>query len=70
MTTRENSSSEEKAIDLAQIIQGLFEEHPDKVEAARLDPWLQGWFTGRVMKATDGKIDSVVVSKAVASAFK
>jgi Asp-tRNA(Asn)/Glu-tRNA(Gln) amidotransferase B subunit len=70
MTVHEDTTPEEAVIDLIPIIEKLFEEHPDKVGAARLDPWLQGWFTGRVMKATEGKIDSVVVSKAVASAFK
>ena len=52
---------------LGAIVDKLFADNPDKVEALRTNPRMMGFFVGGVMKATDGKANPQLVNQLVRS---
>ncbi len=50
---------------LGSIIDQLFAQYPDKVEALRSNPRMMGFFVGQVMRATGGKANPQLVNELV-----
>jgi Asp-tRNA(Asn)/Glu-tRNA(Gln) amidotransferase B subunit len=51
--------------DLQAAVNKIIADNPDKVQQARRNPVLSGWFVGQVMKATAGQCDLVAVCTAL-----
>ena len=50
---------------LAAIVDQLFADNPDKVEALKKNPRMMGFFVGGVMRATGGKANPKLVNELV-----